>query len=346
VGTPNYGRNKDKQARFRANALREHGRACMGLGQWATGRGEGVVDSHAAAHHKTIMAVDIAGYNNPSRTMAHLREVHEGLWRILRTSCAETGVPWDACFIENTGDGAMILLPPEIAKADLVAQLPNLMRDELRRYNYVRVADAQIRLRMAVHAGEVAQGSHGSISPAVSFTFRILDAPEAKDAQRESGADLALIASESIYHDVVDHDPAADPGSYRRIPVKVKAGERAAWAWLRLLGAVNGVSTVVPKAVKLDAFSALVEALLAVPCVRRSESRRLLLDMFPRREIADVVPYHAEDRLHVIALARTCQRFDGGLDDLLGAVRTIEPESPQVTALAAIIDDWPEPKGL
>jgi hypothetical protein len=86
---------------------------------------------------------------------------------------------------------------------------------------------------------------------------------------------------------------------------------------------------------------ALVDALLAVPCVRQGDSRRLLLDLFPRREIANVVPYHAEDRLHVIALAKTCLRFDGGLTDLLRAIRMIEPESPQVDALATIIGDRP-----
>lgn len=309
--------------------------------------------SYAAALHRTIMAVDIAGYNNPSRTMAHLREVHEGLWRVLRTSFAETGIPWDSCFVENTGDGAMILLPPEIAKADLAAQLPNRMRDELRRYNHVHAVEAQVQLRMALHAGEVAQGSHGSISPAVSFTFRILDAPEAKAAQKEAKADLALIASDRFYNDVVVHDPAADPEGYHRIPVKVKVGEAPAFAWLRLLGAVNGSSITngftpafAPAAARRDAFPALVEALLAVPCVRQTESRRLLLELFTRREIADVVPYHAEDRLHVIALARTCQRFADGLADLLGAVRTIDPESPQVAELAAIIANWPaQPPG-
>ncbi|MGV9364922.1 effector-associated domain 2-containing protein [Amycolatopsis sp. NPDC003731] len=288
------------------------------------------------------MAVDIAGYNNPNRTMAHLREVHDGLWRVLRTTFAETGLPWDVCFVENTGDGAMILLPPEIAKADLVAQLPSRMRDELCRYNHLRAPEAQIHLRMALHAGEVAQGSHGSVSRAVSFTFRILDAPEAKGAQKESKADLALIASELMYQEVVCHDPAADPKAYRRIPVKVKPGENAAWAWLRLLGTVNGAVVAAPKMTKHEALAALVEALLAVPCVRKPESRRLLLELFGRREIADVVPYHAEDRLHVIALVRTCQRFDDGLADLLGAVRTIEPDSPQVAALAAIIDAWPD----
>ncbi|NBH04833.1 hypothetical protein [Amycolatopsis sp. SID8362] len=302
--------------------------------------------SYGAALHRTIMAVDIAGYNNPNRTLAHLREVHDGLWQVLRTTFAETGIPWDSCYVENTGDGAMFLLPPDIAKADLVAQFPARMRDELRRYNHVHAEEAQIRLRLALHAGEVAEGSHGRVSKAASFTFRILDAPEAKAAQKAAEADLVLITSQLLYEDVVVQDAAADPGAFRRIRVKVKAGENPAWAWLRVFGRVNGVVVAAPKASTRGTFPALIDALLAVPCVRKPESRRLLLEVFPRREIADVVPYHAEDRLHVIALARTCQRFDGGLADLLDAVRTIEPESPQVTALAAIIGDWPEQQAL
>ncbi|WP_410609581.1 effector-associated domain 2-containing protein [Amycolatopsis sp. lyj-109] len=305
----------------------------------------GVVHSVSAAHHKTIMAVDIAGYNHPSRTVAHLRVVHEGLWTVLRTTFAETGVPWAACYVENTGDGAMILLPPEIAKADLVAQLPERMLAELRRYNEVHAEGARIKLRLALNAGEVHQGSHGSVSPAISFTFRLLDALAAKAAQKLTGADLALIASDTFFHDVVKHDPAADPGSYRRMPVEVKPGEKAAWARLRLLGVRQ--ETVAPEPPRVprtqgDLFPGLVEALLAVPCVRDPQSRRLLLELFPRREIADVVPYHAEDRLHVIALARTCQRFNGGLPDLLTVVRTLEPESPQVEHLALMITDWPD----
>ncbi|WP_310973322.1 MULTISPECIES: effector-associated domain 2-containing protein [unclassified Amycolatopsis] len=289
------------------------------------------------------MAVDIAGYNNPNRTMAHLREVHDGLWRVLRTTFAETGLPWDVCFVENTGDGAMILLPPEIAKADLVAQLPSRMRDELCRYNHLRAPEAQIHLRMALHAGEVAQGSHGSVSRAVSFTFRILDAPEAKGAQKESKADLALITSELMYQEVVCHDPAADPKAYRRIPVKVKPGENAAWAWLRLLGASdNGVvvpamSSSAAQVSEPASFAMLVEALLAVECVRNAESRSLLLRTLSRREIADAVRHHAEDRLHVIELARTCERYDGGLAELLTTVRLLDPGSPEVEKLDLVI---------
>ncbi|WP_290049560.1 effector-associated domain 2-containing protein [Amycolatopsis solani] len=293
--------------------------------------------SYAAALHRTIMAVDIAGYNNPSRTLAHLREVHGGLWRILRTTFAETGIPWDACYVENTGDGAMFLLPPDVAKADLVAQFPARMRDELRRHNHVHAEGAQIRLRLALHAGEVAEGSHGRVSKAASFTFRILDAPEAKAAQKEAKADLVLITSDLLYQDVVREDAAADPEAFRRIPVKVKPEENAAWAWLRVFGVVNGVTVSAPGDPKHEGFPALIDALLAVPCVRKAESRRLLLEMFPRREIADAVPYHAEDRLHVIALARTCERYAGGMADLLAAIRLLDPGSPQVEKVASLV---------
>jgi hypothetical protein len=296
------------------------------------------VHSYAAAHHKTIMAVDIAGYNNPSRTMAHLREVHEGLWSVLKGSFAETGIPWDVCFVENTGDGAMILLPPEIAKADLVAQLPERLHAELRRYNAVHSEAARIQLRVALNAGEVQQASHGSVSKAVSFTFRILDAPAAKAAQKATEANLALLASDTFYNDVVAQDPAAAPDDYARIPVSVK--ETSTVAWLRLMG----VSTIRPPTTgeQVPDFTALVEALMDVPWVRNSDSRRLLLEMFPRREIASQVSYYPQDRLHVIALAKTCLRFAGGLRCLLDVVLTMDPHSPEVTRLTELVGRWPE----
>ncbi|MFJ7212569.1 hypothetical protein [Amycolatopsis sp. NPDC098790] len=296
--------------------------------------------SYAAAHHKTIMAVDIAGYNDPRRTTAHRLVVHEGFWKLMRTAFAEVGIPWDVLFMENTGDGALIQLPPEVAKADLVAQLPDRMLAELRRHNEVHADGAAVRLRVALHAGEVYQGSHGTISDANSFACRLLEEPAAKKALKDSGAAMVLIVSDTFYKDVVRADPAADAGSYVRIPVSVK--ETKTEAWLRLLGAVTNSFPIRAARPPTPAeLTVLVEALLAVACVRKAESRRLLLELFPRREIADLVPHHAEDRLHVIALARTCLRFPHGLDDLLDAIKTIESESPQVTALAEIIRSLP-----
>ncbi len=294
--------------------------------------------SYAAAHHKTIMAVDIAGYNDPRRTTAHRLVVHEGFWDLMRTAFAEAGIPWDVLFRENTGDGAMIHLPPEVAKADLVAQLPDRMLAELRRYNAVHAEEANVRLRVALHAGEVYQGSHGTVSDANSFAFRLLDEPAAKKALKDSGAAMVLIVSNSFYEDVVRADPAADAASYRRIPVQVK--ETKTEAWLRLLGAPGqefAAPVTKPAAMTAASFGALVEALLAVECVRDAESRRLLLGMFSRREIADAVRHQSEDRLHVIELARTCERYDGGLAELLAAVRLLDPGSPEIERLETVI---------
>lgn len=182
--------------------------------------------------HRTIVVVDVAGFTDPARTMVHQRAVHEGLYDVLRGAFSEVGVGLDTCTVEDRGDGAMILLPPEVDNSKLADQLPSRLVAWLRRYNAVHSAQAAVQLRVALHAGEVYQDGHGAVSAAVNIAFRILEAPEAKSALRLSTGVLALVASDIFYHDVIVHDPAADPDSYRRVPVEVK--ETSTVAWLRL----------------------------------------------------------------------------------------------------------------
>jgi class 3 adenylate cyclase len=306
------------------------------------------VHSYAAAHHKTIMAVDIAGYNDPKRTTAHRLVVHEGFWKLMRTAFADVGIPWDALFMENTGDGAMIHLPPEVAKADLVAELPDRMLAELRRYNEVHADEANVRLRVALHAGEVYQGSNGTISDANSHAFRLLDAAEVKDALRESEAALALVVSNTFYQDVVRADPAADARSYRRIPIENK--ETKTEAWLRLLGGGSPAGAPRPslraiprtaETVTGDRTVELTELLLDIPAVAEESSRRMLLKRL-RPEIATVVAYHPQSRLHVLEIAGTCLRYRGGLAELVAAVQMLEPGSAPVKRLVDRVGNWPE----
>jgi hypothetical protein len=287
------------------------------------------------------LALTVADYDESKRSMTDGLARHEEFWELLRASFAELGVPRVALAREDTDDGAIIQLPTQAAKGGLVAQLPDRMLAELRRYNAVRAGEVTTQLRVAVHAGEIRPGSHGGTAgDAISYAFRLLEAPETKSALKQSRAALALIVSSSFYREVLQAGPASDAGSYHRIRVSLE--EVNVEAWVRLLGVVTSGFPVRGSLspVAGEAFPMLVEALLAVPCVRSAESRRLLLELFARREIADVIPYHAEDRLHVIALARTCRRFTHGLTDLLETIRTLEPDSPQVAALAAIIDEW------
>jgi hypothetical protein len=88
----------------------------------------------SAAYHKTVMALDVAGYHGP-----------EEFWNLLRTSFAEAGVPWDVLGQESGSDGAMIQLPAQVAKADLVASMPDLMLAEQRRYTAVHAEGAHVQ---------------------------------------------------------------------------------------------------------------------------------------------------------------------------------------------------------
>jgi hypothetical protein len=55
--------------------------------------------------HQTIVAVDVARFTAPDRTMIHQLTVHEGLYHVLREAFAEAGVDWGACRVEDRGDG-------------------------------------------------------------------------------------------------------------------------------------------------------------------------------------------------------------------------------------------------
>lgn len=191
-----------------------------------------LVPPQVPALHQTIVVVDVAGFTDPARTMIHQLAVHEGLYNVLRAAFAEAGVDLGACRWEDRGDGVMILVPPAVAKSRLADQLPGRLLAGLRRYNAVHSPEAAVQLRVGLHAGEVHQDEHGAVSQAVNLAFRILEAPEARAALKSSPGMLALIASDVFYHDVIVHDPAAAPGSYRQISVSVK--ETSTVAWLRL----------------------------------------------------------------------------------------------------------------
>jgi hypothetical protein len=187
-----------------------------------------------AAVHRTIMVVDVADFTNPHRTVAHQTEVHNGMYAVLQNAFAESGIDWAVCTVEDRGDGAMILVPPDVPRSVFADRLPDRLVAELRRYNAVHSVEATVQLRVALHSGDVRLNSRGVVSQAVNFAFRLLEAPEPKSALRASAGEVALIASDPFYRDVILQDPAAHPGSYRRIPIAVKATR--AEAWLRMPG--------------------------------------------------------------------------------------------------------------
>jgi class 3 adenylate cyclase len=185
-----------------------------------------------APMHRTIIYVDVEGFASPDRTNADQTAVRGGLYHALVEAFTAAGVPWLECYHEDRGDGALILIPPEVPKNILVTTIPGVLAAALHEHNRIYHRQARIRLRMAIHAGEVLSDEHGVAGAAINLTARLLEAKALKRTLRRSaGATIALIASQWFFDEVIRHHPAGVPGSYRRVRVSVK--QTRATAWLR-----------------------------------------------------------------------------------------------------------------
>ncbi len=194
----------------------------------------------APTEHRTIVTVDIADFSNNQRMAIHQTEVRDGLYGVVKRAFDSVGIDYDRCYSEDRGDGMLILVPATFPKSELADKLPERLLSEIRRFNSTRVAEARMKLRVAVHAGDIRKDDHGWIGLPVIVAFRILDAHDAKVALRHSDGLLAMIASDHFYTEVILQDPGTAPEAYRQIEVLIKSFK--GHAWLRLHGENPGPS--------------------------------------------------------------------------------------------------------
>jgi tetratricopeptide (TPR) repeat protein len=181
------------------------------------------------AIHRAILIVDVENFGDPARTNTDQLAVRDTMYRALRQSFAMARIDWAECVTEDRGDGAFVLVPPTVPKSWLVTRLPAHMAEMLVRYNAACPAQARIRLRMALHAGEVHPDAHGSAGTSINRAFRLIEAPASRTALRYSSGVIALIVSDWFYDEVVRHHPAAEPSCFRQVHVAMKETEMTAW---------------------------------------------------------------------------------------------------------------------
>lgn len=175
------------------------------------------------------MILDVERFGDPSRTNLDQLAVRDGLYRALIRAFGNSEISWSNCVTEDRGDGALILVPPEVPKSLLVSRIPAALVDALSMHNEACPTQARMRLRMALHAGEIHRDAHGFAGTAINHAFRLVEAPALKSALGSSPGVLALIVSEWFFDEVVQHDPEANPLSYRQAEVSVKETQTVAW---------------------------------------------------------------------------------------------------------------------
>ncbi|MEA5367188.1 tetratricopeptide repeat protein [Amycolatopsis sp., V23-08] len=181
------------------------------------------------AVHRTILVVDVERYGSPARSDLDRVAVRAGLYAALEAAFAAAAVVWAGCDRANSGDGVLVVIPPTVPKSVFVQSLPGNLIAELRRYNERSSAARRVRLRMALHAGEVVYDDHGVVGTAVNHTFRLVESPAFRSIFARSGGELGLIVSSWIFEEVVRNGEPGEADAYRPVQAVVKETETTAW---------------------------------------------------------------------------------------------------------------------
>lgn len=202
----------------------------------------------AEPEHRAILALDIQGFGRLERSNLARARMRTGLHRILGS--AMTAAEIDPEHIEQTeyGDGVLVLLGPQVSKARLLHPLLPRLVSGLARYNRTAPDAARLRLRVALHAGELLRDAHGITGEDLVLAFRLLDADVVRAHLTQAVADLVLVVSDAIFQGIVKHGYGrVDPAVFR--PVWVTAKETSTRAWLHIPGTGRQQVAAVPASV-------------------------------------------------------------------------------------------------
>jgi hypothetical protein len=184
------------------------------------------------AEHRTIVVLDVESFGDRRRTNANQVAVRAGMYEALQQTFRATGIPWDQCYKEDRGDGVFFLAPPDIHKGLFAESFPQDLIKALNEHNLSHGGQERIRLRMALHAGEINFDDHGATGTALNQAFRLTDAPSLKTALAGSPGVLAVISSEWFYGEVITNSGACRPDIYHPTLVDVKETRTVGWVAL------------------------------------------------------------------------------------------------------------------
>lgn len=183
--------------------------------------------------HRSILAFDVEGFGDPHRDDLSQNAVRDVIYRVVEEAFDAAGVRWSSCVHEDRGDGAIVIVPPETSKVLLLDPLLGCLSAALAEHNRSAALAERIRLRVALHAGEVIHDGHGLAGGDVVRACRLLDAGELKTALVRSSTPLAVIVSDVIYETIVRHGYGRiDPALYHPVSVRVKKDVIPSWIHL------------------------------------------------------------------------------------------------------------------
>lgn len=185
--------------------------------------------------YRAMLALDIE--KSAGRGDVALLRNRDVLDRVAQEALAEADVTWDDCHRTDLGDGVLLVIGQDVRKAKLVHPLASGIALRLRAHNRNAAPREVIRVRMALHAGDVHIANGAVAGGSLEDLSRLLDAPPLRRvlAAAPKTVTVALLVSQHMYAEVVRHGyDGIDPATF--FPVRFTVKETTSEAWVHLPG--------------------------------------------------------------------------------------------------------------
>ncbi|MFJ9173213.1 hypothetical protein [Streptomyces sp. NPDC102360] len=183
--------------------------------------------------YRALLACDIAG--SAGRGERRLQEIRGTLRSALADALGAAELDARDFIRDDTGDGCRLVAPAQLPKAALLFPLLPELAVRIRAHNRRACADTRLRVRVAVHAGEVRLDPDGTVSGApFEALARLLDSAPLRHATLTGtgGTPLAAILSHHVHEETVGHGhEGLEADAFTPTDVRVKEYAARAWLW-------------------------------------------------------------------------------------------------------------------
>ncbi|OAA26872.1 hypothetical protein UG55_101152 [Frankia sp. EI5c] len=176
-----------------------------------------------------IIVVDAVGFSK-NGALIHL-EWRQGLRAVTARALAATPIPAELVHFNDRGDGFMAVVDGQIPVYTVAADFVRELETTLGEYNRGRNDLGRVRLRIALHQGQVfVDGTGLSGTPAIDAA-RLVDAPQVRAVLRQHPElHSALIVSDLLFRStVVERFRGLAPEDFDRVDVHMEKYEGVAW---------------------------------------------------------------------------------------------------------------------
>jgi hypothetical protein len=177
--------------------------------------------------HHSIIILDVERYG--TRSDEDQKWLRRQMYWVFEEALNWADIPWSPQLTQDRGDSIILLVPATVPKKNITYGLVHHLNRELT--GCARRSTEPMRMRLALHAGEVARDDRGWIGTDLNTACRLVDLDAPREALAMSAeANLVVVVSDLWFRSVVRQDPVlVDHFAFRQVPFKAKEVDDYAW---------------------------------------------------------------------------------------------------------------------